>query len=154
MSSTVLRERSAEQRVTYLVGGRDADHIYLADEIAALRCDVRVATDDGSRGHHGFVTQLLGPLLAADARVIACGPNPMFKALAGVMESARSRGLETPCQVSTEETMPCGYGACAVCVIAVDCADTAEGYRWVKTCIEGPVFDVEDIRWELVRTIH
>ncbi len=150
----VLRKRSAEQRMTYLVGGRDRDHVYLEDEMRAMDCAVEVATDDGSAGRRGYVTDLLEPLLAPDVRVIACGPNPMFQALARLTAAARGRGLHFPCQVSTEESMPCGYGACAACVVPVPCADTPEGHRWVKSCIDGPVFDVEGIRWELVRSIH
>lgn len=149
-----LRQRSREQRVTYLVGGRDAAHIYLADEIRALGCDVGVATDDGSAGHKGYVTDLLEPLLVPGVRVLACGPNPMFKSLAKVVERARGRGLDFPCQVSTEETMPCGFGACASCVVPVLDASRPEGYRYVKSCIEGPVFPVEAIRWDLMRAIH
>jgi len=149
-----LRARSKEQRVTYLVGGRDKDHVYLADEIGALGCDVAVATDDGSAGHKGYVTDLVEPLLAPGVRVLACGPNPMFKSLAKVVERARARGLEFPCEVSTEETMPCGFGACASCVVPVLDASRPEGYRYVKSCIEGPVFPVEAIRWDLMRSIH
>jgi dihydroorotate dehydrogenase electron transfer subunit len=149
-----LRDRSPDQRVTYLIGARSHDWVYLADEIRALGCDVLVATDDGSAGHHGYVTDLLDPLLDDRCRVLACGPNPMFKALASVVANARSRGLSFPCQVSTEETMPCGYGACAGCVVPVHADDTPEGFRWVKSCVEGPVFDVEAIRWEMMRAIH
>ncbi len=149
-----LRARSAAQRVAYLVGGRDKDHVYLVDEMRAFGCDVRVATDDGSAGHKGYVTDLVEPLLASDARVLACGPNPMFRSLAKVVERARSRGVEFPCEVSTEETMPCGFGACASCVVPVLDASRPEGYRYVKSCIEGPVFPVEAIRWDLMRSIH
>jgi dihydroorotate dehydrogenase electron transfer subunit len=149
-----LRQRSKEQRVSYLVGGRDRDHVYLADEIRALGCDVQVATDDGSAGRKGYVTDLVEPLLAPGVRVLACGPNPMFKSLAKVVERARARGLDFPCEVSTEETMPCGFGACASCVVPVSDATRPEGYRYVKSCIEGPVFPVEAIRWDLMRSIH
>ena len=149
-----LRARSKDQRVSYLVGGRDKDHVYLADELRALRCDVQVATDDGSAGHMGFVTDLVDSLLAPDVRILACGPNPMFKSLAKVVERARARGLSFPCEVSTEETMPCGFGACASCVVPVLDSSRPEGYRYVKSCIEGPVFPVEAIRWDLMRAIH
>jgi len=153
-TARALRERSGDQRLTYLVGGRNADHVYLADEIEALGCEVQVATDDGSRGHHGYVTDLLTPLLAPGVRVLACGPNPMFKSLAKVVEGARSGGLEFPCQVSTEETMPCGYGACAGCVVPLRSDRHEDGYRYGKTCVEGPVFPIEAIRWDLIRSIH
>jgi dihydroorotate dehydrogenase electron transfer subunit len=149
-----LRARSKEQRVTYLVGGRDADHVYLADEMRALGCEVGVATDDGSAGRKGFVTELVEPLLARGVRILACGPNPMFKSLAKVVEAARAKGLEFPCEVSTEETMPCGFGACASCVVPVLDSARPEGFRYVKSCIEGPVFPVEAIRWDLIRSTH
>ena len=149
-----LRARSKTQRVTYLVGARDRDHVYLADEMRRAGCDVQIATDDGSLGRKGYVTDLLEPMLAPDVRVLACGPNPMFKSLARVVEKARARGLDFPCEVSTEETMPCGFGACASCVVPVFDASQPEGYRYVKSCIEGPVFPVEAIRWDLMRSIH
>jgi dihydroorotate dehydrogenase electron transfer subunit len=152
-----LRRRSKTQRITYLVGGRDRDHVYLADELRALACEVREATDDGSLGHKGFVTDLLPPLLVPGVRVLACGPNPMFKSLAKVAEKARAGGLSFPCEVSTEETMPCGFGACAGCVVPVAAPvtpDTPDGWRYAKSCVEGPVFPVEAIRWDLIRSSH
>ena len=154
MVARALRRRSPDQRVTYLVGARDADHIYLAEEIAALGCEIGVATDDGSLGHHGFVTQLLEPLLQPGVRVLACGPNPMFQSLATQVFAARESGLEFPCQVSTEESMPCGYGACAGCVVPLRSDSHPDGYRYGKSCVEGPVFPVEAIRWDLMRSIH
>ncbi len=149
-----LRERAPTQRVTYLVGARDADHVYLADEIAALGCEVEIATDDGSRGARGYVTELARPHLRAGARVLACGPNPMFKALARVVDEVRAAGVRVPCEVSTEEGMPCGFGACAACVVPVASDAHEGGYRFAKSCIEGPVFPVEAIRWDLMRSTH
>lgn len=152
-----LRARSKSQRVTYLVGGRDRDHVYLADDLRALGCEVEVATDDGSAGHRGYVTELLVPHLAPGVRVLSCGPNPMFKSLARVAEKARAGGLSFPCEVSTEETMPCGFGACAGCVVPVAAPvtpETPDGFRYAKSCVEGPVFPVEAIRWDLIRSTH
>ncbi|MCG3135180.1 MAG: Dihydroorotate dehydrogenase B (NAD(+)), electron transfer subunit [Planctomycetes bacterium] len=161
ITTRMLRRRSASQRIVYLVGGRDADHVYLADELAAAGCAVEVATDDGSRGRKGYVTDLLVPHLeraaSAPVRVLSCGPNPMFKALHRTVAAARARGLRFECQVSTEETMPCGFGACAGCVVPVATdvtPETPDGYRWAKSCVEGPVFPVEVIRWDLVRSTH
>lgn len=161
ITARALRARSATQRVTYLVGGRDRDHVYLVDDLRAFGCEVEIATDDGSLGHRGYVTQLLERHLAGPApgglRVLACGPNPMFKSLAKVVAAARERGGQFPCEVSTEETMPCGFGACAGCVVPVVAPvtpDTPDGYRYAKSCVEGPVFPVEAIRWDLIRSTH
>lgn len=152
-----LRHRSKTQRVTYLVGGRDRDHVYLSEEIRGLGCEVLEATDDGSVGHKGYVTDLLVPMLVPGVHVLACGPNPMFKSLAKVVERARAAGAVFPCEVSTEETMPCGFGACAGCVVPVVAPvtpETPDGYRYAKSCVEGPVFPVEAIRWDLIRSTH
>jgi dihydroorotate dehydrogenase electron transfer subunit len=149
-----LRARSQEQRVTYLVGARSREHVYLLEELRALGCETQVATDDGSLGHHGYVTDLLPPLLGPGVRVTACGPNPMFRSLAAVVLRARTAGLTFPCQVSTEESMPCGYGACAGCVVPLVSDTAPEGYRYAKSCVEGPVFPVEAIRWDLIRSTH
>lgn len=161
ITARALRARSEAQRVTYLVGGRDRDHVYLVEDLRGFGCEVEVATDDGSLGHRGYVTQLLERHLAEAApggvRVLSCGPNPMFVSLAKVVAAARARGLVLPCEVSTEETMPCGFGACAGCVVPVAApvsADTPDGFRFAKSCVEGPVFPVEAIRWDLIRLTH
>ena len=78
----------------------------------------------------------------------------MFKSLATLVEGKRAEGLDFPCEVSTEESMPCGYGACAGCVVPLRSEDYPDGYRYGKSCVEGPVFPVEAIRWDLIRSIH
>lgn len=157
LCARALRQRSKTQRITYLFGGRDRDHVYLADELRALGCDVEIATDDGSVGHKGYVTDLLRRHLVPGVRVLSCGPNPMFKSLAKVAAAARADGLSFPCEVSTEETMPCGFGACAGCVVPVVAEvteTTPDGFRYAKSCVEGPVFPVEVVRWDLIRSTH
>ena len=154
LTARALRRRSPTQRISYLVGGRSREHLYLVREMETFGCEVSTATDDGSAGHRGFVTDLVAPLLAPGVRVLACGPNPMFRSLGRVMQEARSRGLDLPCQVSTEETMACGFGACAGCVVPVVSAEKPEGWRYAKSCVEGPVFPVEAIRWDLIRSTH
>jgi NAD(P)H-flavin reductase len=99
---------------------------------AALLTGSRVATDDGSVGHHGLVTRLLADELelAADAvEVYACGPEPMLEAVRAL---CAERG--SPAQLALESGMACGFGACFGCVVA-----TRQGY--VRLCLDGPVLD-------------
>jgi dihydroorotate dehydrogenase electron transfer subunit len=109
-----------------LLGARSADeHVFVAD---FGRLGARFATDDGSLGHHGFVTRLLDDLeLSADTTLCACGPEPM---LVGVARAAESRGL--PVQLSMERYMKCGLGICGQC-----CMDGSG----LRCCVEGPVLD-------------
>jgi dihydroorotate dehydrogenase electron transfer subunit len=129
-----------------LFGFRDAAHVCLVKEMEALGCPVTLCTDDGSAGKKGRVTEHLEPLLAPGGTILACGPNPMFTSLAQFLE-----GRATPCQVSTEEPMACGYGICFGCVVPVK---EGAGIRWAKSCTEGPTFPIEAIAWDRVRSIH
>ena len=109
-----------------LLGFRDAEHA----AGAGLFADPSVATEDGSTGHHGLVTELLDSELTRAARpVYACGPPAM---LAAVNEQARHHGV--PSELALEAPMACGFCACYGCVVA-----TADGYR--RVCVDGPVFD-------------
>ena len=104
---------------------------------------VHIATDDGSLGHQGFVTDLLKVELARDknAVVYACGPLPMLRATARVCAD-----FDVPCQVSLEENMPCGVGVCNGCVVPVAQAGDDYGlYR--RICVEGPVLWAHEINW-------
>jgi dihydroorotate dehydrogenase electron transfer subunit len=100
-----------------LLGFRDAAHA----EGAALMPGARVATDDGSVGHHGLVTDLL--TVDPSIEIYACGPPPMLDAIAG---------LGVPAQLAMESGMACGFGACFGCVVP-----TKDGY--VRLCVDGPV---------------
>ena len=110
-----------------LLGFRDHDHA----RGATLMTDPRVATDDGSLGHHGFVTELLENELEGDAgvEVYACGPPQMLEVVRALC-AARC----IPAQLALESGMACGFGACFGCV-----APTREGY--VRLCVDGPVLD-------------
>jgi dihydroorotate dehydrogenase electron transfer subunit len=111
-----------------LLGFRDAEHA----PGAALLHNARIATDDGSHGHHGLVTDLLTAELDADphAVVYACGPPPMLEAVRGL---CAARGV--PCQLALESGMACGFGACFGCVVPL----RAGGY--LRLCVDGPVLD-------------
>jgi dihydroorotate dehydrogenase electron transfer subunit len=145
----VARARRAAQApgaLRAIFGFRDEGAVCLVREMEDLGCPVVLCTDDGSAGRRGRVTEHLAPLLAPGGSILACGPNPMFVALAAAL-----RDGGTPCQVSTEEPMACGTGLCFGCVVPV----RAQGrVRWAKSCIEGPTFPIEDIAWDRVRSIH
>ncbi len=110
-----------------LLGFRDADHA----AAAALLPHARIATDDGSAGHGGFVTDLLGEQLHgnAHAEVLACGPPAMLEA---VRQLCAER--EVPAQLALESGMACGFGACFGCVV-----HTRKGL--IRLCVDGPVLD-------------
>lgn len=111
---------------TALLGFRDADHAHAA----GLFTDPRVATDDGSLGHHGFVTDLLDAELEIRPRpVYACGPPALLHA---VRDRARRHGIAA--SLAMEAPMACGFGACFGCVVA-----TTGGYK--RVCVDGPVFE-------------
>jgi dihydroorotate dehydrogenase electron transfer subunit len=121
-------------------GGRNARELSLSTRFEGLvPGETILATDDGSLGEKGFVTEALSRRLAAGtryARLFACGPMPMFGALAKVVLPA---GI--PSEFSTEAEMGCGFGACLGCVIpGVD-------KPFIVSCSEGPILGPEKIRW-------
>ena len=117
---------------TILLGGRTAELIPVRDEFEPYG-RLCIATDDGSLGHKGLVVE--HPAFAEPYDMIyTCGPTPMMKAVA---RSAAERGIR--CEVSLENMMACGVGACLCCV-----TDTDEGHRCV--CKDGPVFDISTMR--------
>jgi dihydroorotate dehydrogenase electron transfer subunit len=114
-----------------LLGFRSADHA----EIQHYFTGAQIATDDGSVGHHGFVTELLRRELDRDAAatIYACGPPPMLEAV-----RALAAEREVPAQLAMESGMACGFGACMGCVVA-----TKRGY--VRLCLDGPIVDASEL---------
>lgn len=133
----LAREARARGRdVTLLYGERTGDRVFdpgLLEELSGGPAEVW--TEDGARGRKGRVTE--GIDLSRDPVLLGCGPDPMLRALA---RFARERGVEL--QVSVEEHMGCGVGTCQGCVVR-----GADG-RWVKSCVEGPVFRASELDWE------
>ncbi len=118
---------------SFLLGARSAADL-LELEMFKQYATVHVSTEDGSLGEKGFVTQ--HSALAAHVDFIACcGPQPMMKAVAKI---AKEKDID--CEVSLENTMACGLGACLCCV-----EDTTEGN--VCVCKEGPVFNTKKLKW-------
>ena len=126
---------------TAILGFRSAANVMLLEEFnRACSGGVRLATDDGSLGHHGFVDALVRQKLEKDnnfTAVLACGPKPMLKS---VYRAAAEFGVS--CQVSMEERMGCGVGACLVC--ACKMADGTMKHAWK----DGPVFDGREVDWD------
>ena len=118
-------------RVDALLGFRDAHHAQVAESLFE-GTSLQLATDDGSVGHHGFVTELLAAELDADdhAVVYACGPPAMLEAV-----RALCAAREVPAQLALEAGMACGFGACYGCVVPL-----REG-GYVRLCVDGPVLD-------------
>jgi len=117
---------------TALLGFRDEHHA----AGAALLADALVATDDGSVGHHGFVTELLAAELDRDhdAVVYSCGPPAMLEAVRALCDIRA-----VPAQLALEAGMACGFGACFGCVVPV-----RDG-RYVRVCVDGPVLDAAQL---------
>lgn len=124
-----------------VLGFRDMSKIILADEFKANASGVTVCTDDGSAGVHGLVTVPLAEMLSSDIKaVMACGPEPMLKA---VVKLCKERGV--PCQISLEQRMGCGVGACVVC----SCMTVRNGEEYyARVCKDGPVFNAEEVRFD------
>ncbi len=120
-------------------GERTADRVFdpgLLERLAGG--PAQVWTEDGTAGREGLVLE--GVELADDPLLLGCGPDPMLRALADLAEE---RGADL--QVSVEEHMGCGVGTCQGCVVR-----SADG-RWVKSCVEGPVFDAAELDWSVPR---
>ncbi|NCO42326.1 MAG: dihydroorotate dehydrogenase electron transfer subunit [Armatimonadetes bacterium CG_4_10_14_3_um_filter_66_18] len=156
---------ASPQDVTVLYGAASAELFSCLPDFEAAGCTLELSTDDGSRGHHGFVTELLEQALSAsqseprtsesggtlsrvrsvtvaawkEVAVYVCGPTPMMKRAA-----ALAAAHNAPCQVSLENRMGCGMGVCLGCVVPV----RGGGPKYLRVCREGPVFDAGQIAWE------
>lgn len=130
--------KCAGGEVHSVAGFRSADRAMLLDELEAVCQTVSVASDDGTLGYHGFVDAVLRVKLSEGGYdgVLCCGPKPMLKS---VVKVCREYGVS--CQVSMEERMGCGVGACLVC--AVQMADGTMKHA----CKDGPVFDAGEVDW-------
>lgn len=122
-------------RPTFLLGARTKDMLLQMEDFQRVG-DVYVTTEDGSAGEKGFVTQHSILFKQRFDRISVCGPSPMMKTVAKF-----ARANSVPCEVSLENMMACGLGACLCCV-----EKTVKGN--VCVCTEGPVFDINELTWE------
>ena len=136
-ASTFFLAERLKQKGAFLTGARSGADLLLIEEYRNLGFDVRISTNDGSVGHQGFVTDLLAHTLreAGDRKpvIYACGPEPMLRAVYNKIEASG--------ELSFEERMGCGFGACMGCS-----CKTITGYK--RICKEGPVMRKEEILWE------
>ncbi len=132
---------SFPSKVRLLYGARSKDYLAGLDDFKLNGLQVEVATDDGTFGHHGYVTELLQQRIDSDsppATIYCCGPEPMMEAVSRIAIEA-----DIPCWISLETPMACGFGACFSCVAKVRINDEEWDYR--RTCVEGPVFKAESL---------
>ncbi len=110
--------------------------------LEGLGCPAHIVTDDGTLGERALVTAPLLRAIAAGAPdvIFACGPTPMLRA---VQKIALEQNI--PCQLSLEERMGCGLGACLVCNCKVHAAD---GFDYKRVCVDGPVFDAREVLFD------
>ncbi len=142
--ATALKERGC--RVDVVLGAGSSDRLFGVLEAKRLSSSMAVTTDDGSAGTRGRVSDVLPALLEKSDVVYACGPMGMLRA---VSDLALERGI--PAQVAVEESMACGIGVCMTCVLPVVGDDDVT--RMVRSCVEGPVFLGERVRWDDVGTV-
>ncbi len=166
LAKTLINEKVLEKNeIEVFLGARNKSLLLCESDFKKLGVKISVATNDGSKGHKGFVTQLLtqslqSPVSGLQSMVYTCGPTVMMKAVSLV-----SAEFNTPCQVSVEVPMACGFGACLGCAIKVR-LETAnqrqqtkslqspvsslqsQNFRYAIACTEGPVFKGSEIVWE------
>jgi dihydroorotate dehydrogenase electron transfer subunit len=108
-------------------------------------CNINVCTDDGTLGKKGLVTQAfqkdIKKFVPTNTVIYACGPKEMLMSLAKML-----RGSKFSCQVSLEERMACGIGACLGCAVAV--RDNKGALTYQRVCADGPVFNLREVIWE------
>lgn len=136
---------SREMKMTVFLGGRSKADLLCIRDFKRAGATMCVATEDGSSGHKGLVTELLAQFLNThhlplNTPLYACGPQPMLAALAPITAQ-----YALPYQASMEASMACGFGACMGCVVPMKGNEQAPTYRLV--CKDGPVFDGHAIAW-------
>jgi len=139
-------EEGIEEIVCYL--GAPTSQLLLDRKRLEHACSkLMISTDDGSEGYHGTVAKLfqnhIDSYAENDSIIFCCGPYPMMTGVAEIMKK-----YSIPCQVSIEERMACGIGACLGCAVRVKSHGSRPHYMTV--CKDGPVFDINDVSWRQV----
>ncbi len=128
-----------------ILGAKTKKEIFFVSQLRSLGFKVLVSTEDGSLGKKGLATDLLEKNL--QTAIYACGPSPMLKKIAQISGSKR-----IPCQISLENWMGCGLGACLGCVIKIKSfkkrKSSSRNFVYKRVCKDGPVFNAEAILWQ------
>ena len=136
--------RNAGMHALGLVGSMNRERLLSVGDLEAIGVETHIATDDGSVGHHGFVTELLTHIIEArelqNPIIYACGPDGMLRAVTKIALDYR-----IPTQLAMENRMGCALGVCLGCVCKVRIP--SGGFEYQRVCTEGPVFKAEDIIW-------
>jgi dihydroorotate dehydrogenase electron transfer subunit len=151
LPARALVRSAARTRLYY--GARTAALLVERERFEREGCEVLVATDDGSMGYAGYVTDLLAQTNDPPDLILACGPTPMLRAVARVADE-----MNVPAQLSLEETFACGVGGCWGCVVPlVGTSAQAPSFPpaqrdgsdvvYARVCKEGPVFWAHELRW-------
>ncbi len=143
LAEAAKKSPGGKKAVYLFQGARQSSQLVISNNFNECCDKIFLATDDGSRGERGLVSDLLLRFLQNElpssllpqSLICSCGPRPMLKAVAELAQQNR-----IACQISLEERMACGIGACKGCAV-----ETASGYRMV--CSDGPVFAAEEIKW-------
>jgi len=139
-----MAQALSASRPLFLAGYRRAAERVPFDKFGLTEENLLIATDDGSAGHHGFVTDLLETRISqvekAEVIVYACGPAAMLKKVAALTIAG-----QTSCQMSLEANMACGLGACQGCAVKASIPDRLTYYL---VCKDGPIFPARAIDWE------
>jgi dihydroorotate dehydrogenase electron transfer subunit len=143
--SDALRKRGC--RVDVVLGAATADRLFGALDAKRMAASVAFTTDDGSYGEQGRVSDVLPEVIERTRAevVYACGPMAMLEAVTRVASESYG-GAGIPVKVAVEESMACGVGVCMTCVLPVVGDDGVT--RMTRSCIEGPVFTGDRIRWD------
>lgn len=135
----------SKSAMTFYLGAKTAKAVIGLDKLQKLCYDINVCTDDGTLGERGLVTQAfqkdIKKYSPVNTAVYACGPKEMLKSLAKILS-----GYNFSTQVSLEERMACGIGACLGCAVAIRNDKGVLAYK--RVCADGPVFNLREVIWE------
>ena len=141
LAEALLKSKMNKKNIHVFLGARNKSLLLCEKEFNRLGVHLHLATDDGTKGEKGFITETLEAFLAGGGsrQIYACGPTPMLKAV-----SRLATKYKVSCEVSVEEPMACGFGACLGCAIEVE---KNGNKRFAIACCEGPVFNSAEIVW-------
>jgi dihydroorotate dehydrogenase electron transfer subunit len=140
---TRLAKRLSPKSLTLFLGARGKEELLYADQLKGTRFDLITATDDGSAGRRGLITDVFLREIKRRSRdpkklaVYSCGPHKMLRRMSQI-----AKRLDLSCQISLETHMACGVGACWGCVVK----QNDQTYK--RVCVDGPVFDAREVQPE------